>query len=158
MSENRIRKTETTQKAGPGSAGIWIDTANVAKFNPDGTARNLVPIVVTRELMAASVDENIFVAPFACKLVRAQEGHGVAGGSGAQVDVTKCTDTTAPASGTTMLASVFDLTSTANTVVDKSLSATAADLALAAGDRVALNFGGTLTSLVGSLTLTFVQI
>lgn len=158
MSENRIRKTDTVQKAGPGSAGIWIDSANVAKFNPDGTSRNLAPIVVTETILAASVDENVFVAPFACKLVRAQEAHSVVGGASAAVDVKKCTGTTAPASGTTMLASTFDLTATINTVVDKSLSATAANLLLAAGDRVALDFSGTLTGLVGSVTLTFVQV
>lgn len=158
MSSNRIRKTDTTQKAGPGSAGIWIDTANVAKYNPDGTARNMAPIVITRDVLAASVDQDIFVAPFACKLVRAQEAHSVVGGASAAVDIKKCTGTTVPGSGTTMLASTFDLTATINTVVDKSLSATAADLTLAAGDRVAMDFSGTLTGLVGSVTLTFVQV
>ena len=157
MSENRIRKTSTTQPSGPGSAGIWVDSTT-PKYNPDGTARNLAPFTEAIELLASSVDKIGFVAPFACKLVRAQEAHSVVGGAGAQIDVKKCTGTQAPASGTTMLASVFDLTTTINTTVDKTLSSTTADLTLAAGDRIGIDFSGTLTGLVGTLTLTFVQV
>lgn len=158
MSENRIRKTDTTQKAGPSSAGLWVDSANVPKYNPDGTVRNLAPWSELIETSASSVDKIAYIAPCACKLVRAQEAHSVVGGAGAQVDVKKCTGTTAPASGTTMLASVFDLTAAINTTVDKTLSSTTADLTLAAGDRVAFDFSGTLTGLVGAVTLTFVQV
>lgn len=159
MSENRIRKTDNTQKAGPGSAGIWVDASNTPKYNPDGTARNLAPFQVSIPVDATSVDTNVFIAPVACKLVRAQEAHSVVGGASAAVDVKKCTGTTAPASGTSMLASAFDLTSgvAINTVTDKTLAAPAT-VTLAAGDRVALDFSGTLTGLVGSVTLTFVQV
>jgi hypothetical protein len=158
MSENRIRKTDTVQVHGPASVGIWFGTDKVARYNPDGTVRYLATEVVTEHLLVGSLDANVFIAPFACKLIRAQEVHGVVGGAGCQVDVKKCTGTTAPASGTTMLASVFDLTATINTVVDKALAASAATLTLAVGDRVALDFGGTMTGLVGSLVLTFVQV
>lgn len=157
MSENRIRKSTTTQPSGPGSAGIWVDTTT-PKYNPDGTARNLAPFTEVIDVVAASVDKIAFIAPFACKLIRAQEAHSVVGGASAAVDVKKCTGTTAPASGTTMLASAFDLTAAINTTVDKTLSSTTADLTLAAGDRVAFDFSGTLTGLVGSVTLTFVQV
>jgi hypothetical protein len=160
MSENRIRKSGSAQSYGPGSVGVRFDTSNTPKYNPDGTERNLAPIVVRHKVDANSVDENVFIAPFACKLVRAQEAHSVVGGAGAQVDVKKCTGTTAPASGTSMLGSVFDLTSgvAVNTVTDKTLATSSSTLTLAAGDRVSLDFTGTLTGLVGVVTLTFVQV
>ena len=158
MSENRIRKTALTQKSGPGSAGVWVDTSNTPKYNPDGTARNLAPIVVTLQTTASGVDSPGFTAPFACKVIRAQEVHSTISGAGATLDIKKCTGTTAPASGNTVLASVFALDSTINTVVDKTLSSTAADLLLAAGDRLAFDFSGTLTGLVGAITITLVQV
>lgn len=154
----RIYKRSTPIPHQTGSVGLYANTAGTPQYNPDGTARNLAPIVVVVPTVAASVDNNVFIAPFACKLVRAQGVQSVVGGASAACDIKKCTGTTAPASGTTMLASAFDGTSTINTVVDKSLSATAANLTLAAGDRVAADFSGTLTGWVGAVTLTFVQV
>jgi hypothetical protein len=160
MSENRIRKTDTVQSYGPASVGVWFDSSKTPKYNPDGTARYLAPTVVTYNLIASGIgDRHIFTAPFACKLIRATEVHGAAATSGS-VDVKKCTGTQAPSAGTTMLASTFDLSTTAETVVNKSLSATAANLVLAAGDKVALDYtAGTIGSFdYSQFTLTFVQV
>lgn len=59
----------------------------------------------------------------------------------------KCTGTTAPGSGTNLLTGTMSLAGTANTVVNGSLSSTVATLTLAAGDRISVTPGGTLTNL-----------
>lgn len=134
-------------------------------------AKNLVDdiasIIVTSELLAASVDKHIFVAPFACRVVSAREIHSVVGGASAAVRLRKVTDTSAPgaAASTTVkeLAAAFDLTATANTTQVATLVAAAAlqpnsDFYLAAGDKLCLDFSGTLTGLVGLLTVSIKRV
>lgn len=65
------------------------------------------------------------------------------------LDVTKDTGTAAPGAGTTCLAAVVNLKATANTVVNPALTATAATLRMAPGDRIAVKLNGTLTALAG---------
>jgi hypothetical protein len=110
-------------------------------------------VILNSELLAASVDKHIW----ACTEGRWQvsgvtEIHSVAGGSGAQVDVKVTSGVTAPASGTTQLGSVVDLTVTANTVQQKALIAS--PTVIGPGDTVALDFGGTLTALVGIISVS----
>jgi hypothetical protein len=104
-------------------------------------------------IAATSVDGHIFIAPRAVVVVSAKEIHSVVGSTSAVVQVRKCTGTTAPASGTAIATANFDLTATVNTTQTATLSATAADYTLAAGDKLALDFGGTLTGLVGVVTI-----
>jgi hypothetical protein len=100
---------------------------------------------------ANSVDKNVFIADRAYRVVSVSEAHTVAGGSGAAVTVMKCTGTQAPASGAAVTTAAFDLTATANTVVNATITATAADAVLAAGNRLAAHFAGTLTALAGTV-------
>jgi len=60
---------------------------------------------------------------------------------------------TAGATVVELTTAAIDLTATANTVVTPALVATAASLQLAAGDKIGLDFSGTLTGLVGGLYL-----
>lgn len=83
---------------------------------------------------------------------------GVAGGSGAAVDVKKCTGTTAAASGTSILTGTVALTGTANTPLQGTLTSTTATLQLTGGpvsapvfDRLAIVLSGTLTGLADCL-------
>lgn len=110
-------------------------------------------VIVTVPISASSVDTNVFTADGPYELVGVSEVHGTAGNDAGAVtaDVVKCTGTTAVASGTTMLASTFDLKSTAETVVDKSLTATLANRKVVSGDRIGINFTGTLTALAGGV-------
>ena len=101
-------------------------------------------------------DVTLFIADTDYELLSVAEVHEVLGtnGSAVTLDIKKCTGVQAAASGTTMLASTFDLKATVQTVVSKTLSnagltATAADRRLAAGNRLALDFTGTLTALAG---------
>jgi len=114
---------------------------------------------VESELLAASVDKWIWIAPFACKVVSVRESHSVVGGTSAAVRPRKVTDTSAPgaaASSTVKeLSAALDLTSTVpvNTTTAATVTATAADVTLAAGDKIGLDFSGTLTGLVGLITI-----
>ncbi|HYG78685.1 MAG TPA: capsid cement protein [Planctomycetota bacterium] len=122
-------------------------------------------VVITSELLAASVDKWIFVADRAYKVVSIREIHSVIGGSGAVVRPRKVTAAGTAAPGDAAGATVKELTTadigletTINVAQQATLSATVADLNLAAGDKIGLNFGGTLTGLVGSLSIELVAV
>lgn len=128
-------------------------------WNPDGTMR-VFPntISVTVPIVAASVDTHVFIADDAYQVVSINEVHSVVGGSSAALSVKKCTGTTAPASGTALHATGIDLTATVNTNIVPTLVATTATLQLAATDKLAFDFSGTLTGLVGTVTLNLRRI
>lgn len=110
-----------------------------------------VPVTATRIANADNIDSNIFVANRPFKVVGISEVHTTAGSDGGAVtlQVRKCTGTQAPASGVALLASTINLKGTAQTVQAGTLTSTAEDLVLAAGDRLALDYTGTITSLAG---------
>lgn len=88
------------------------------------------------------------IVPVACVLTGFQEVHRTAGSDAGTVTVTleKLTGTTAPDSGSVMLAAVLSLKATANTVQEGTLSMTLTNRTLAAGDRLCLKDAGTLTA------------
>jgi len=65
--------------------------------------------------------------------------------------VTLDTGTNAPGAGTALLTSTMSLSGTANTVVNGSLIAAINTTTLAAGNRLAVTLGGTLTNLAGAV-------
>lgn len=116
--------------------------------------------VITSELIAASVDKWVFVADRACRVSSVREIHSVIGGTGATVRPRKIAAATVAAPGAAVAAGIVELTTAAiglETAVNVSqtgtLSATPADLLLAVGDKIALDFAGTLTGLVGSISI-----
>lgn len=125
-----------------------MPTATPKKLrNSTGYVRVTIPLVAA----ASVVDQTVFTADRAYELVGVEEVHTVAGNDAGAVtlDVKKCTGTQDPSAGTTMLASTFNLKSTANTVVSATLSATTANRKLADGNRVAFDITGTPTSYAG---------
>jgi hypothetical protein len=110
-------------------------------------------MLVNVPIAATTVDSNVFIATGPCEVVGVSEVHTVAGSDGGAVtlDVTKCDGTEAPASGVTVLSSTIDLKGTANTVVNRTLTATRADRKLIAGERLGINVTGTLTALAGGV-------
>lgn len=116
-------------------------------------------VIVTHQLLAASVDQDMWVADRAYLVTSIRESHAVIGGSSAAVAPRKITDTSVP--GATASATVLELLATPaiglettkDTSVAPALVAASASLTFAAGDRLALNFSGTLTGLVGSITV-----
>ena len=111
----------------------------------------------TFPVVAEDVSQNIFVADKKYNILSVSEVHSTAGSDNGtvSVDVQACNSTQAPGSGTTVLASVFNLKSTANTVVNKTLATTLPTLAV--GDRLAVNFTGTPTSLAGVVITVVLQ-
>jgi hypothetical protein len=109
----------------------------------------------------ACVDQQFFIADRAYQVTAINEIHAVAGNDAGAVSlqVTKDTSTNAPGAGTDLLTNTagagFNMKSTAQTVVAGTLSVTASDLQLAAGDRLSLDFAGTITTLAGvTVTVT----
>lgn len=158
MSENRIRRGTNVPPYGPASAGIRVDSAtNELKFNPDGTERVISgdhQYVISIPILAASVDNTIFTANEDYKVTGVIYTPTIAGtGGAATLDVKKCTGTQAPASGTTVVTATANLVGTINTVQALTLATSASTLTLASGERLAIDLTGTLTSVVGSLTV-----
>lgn len=99
-------------------------------------------------------DGAFMIADRAYRVIQVDEIHAVAGSDvgAVSLDIKKQTGTQAPSAGVSVLAVTFDLKGTANTRVSKSgadLTATAADKDLAAGNRLSLDFTGTLTAVAG---------
>lgn len=95
-----------------------------------------------------------FTAPFPCRLVAASECHATAGSdaSSVTVQVERLTGTTAPGSGTALLASGFNMKGTANTVQYGTLaSIQKTSFTLAKGDRLALKLTGTPTAVANAV-------
>lgn len=144
-------------------AGAKIFSTSVAVTPADALIVNsvivptLIPVSVI--LNALSVSSALFIADTTYQVVGVRSAWGVAGGLAALLNVEKLTGTTAPGSGTAILTSGIDLTATANTVTTGALSGTVSNLQLAAGDRLGVKLGGTLTGLVGcSLTILLKRI
>jgi len=101
----------------------------------------------------AQADQCFYIATRPMKVVGAKCYYTVVGGSGAVVQITKDTSTDAPGVGTNLLTNTsgtgFDLTAAIKTVQEGALSVTPAELLLAAGDRLSVDFAGTLTGLAG---------
>lgn len=69
--------------------------------------------------------------------------------TGAACSITKDGNGVAPGAGVALQSGTFDCTTTANTVLPATLTATTANLTLAAGDTLSALFAGTLTTLAG---------
>ena len=98
----------------------------------------------------AFVDATFFVATRAFRVVAISQVHSVANGGALTIQVTKDTGTAAPGAGTDLLTAAFDLNATANTVQVGALVATAGVTTLAAGNRLAVDYSTTTTSLQGN--------
>lgn len=110
---------------------------------------------------ASLADQCIFIAQRPCKLVMASEVHSTAGTDGSAVSLQLTLDrgTDAPGAGTDLVSlnanAGFNLKGTANTVQVATFISEGI-LSLARGERISLDFAGTLTSLAGVVvTLTF---
>lgn len=112
-----------------------------------------------------AVDAAFFIANRAYEVVAVREIHAVAGDDVGAVNaqVTKDTGTQAPGAGANLLtnnaSAGFDLKGTANTVQAGTLTATGADLILAAGNRLSVDFAGTVATLAGMvITVTLKRV
>lgn len=119
----------------------------------------LVPtrtITLNMLLNSHCVDQCFFIADRAYQITRIDYVHATAGNDAGAVNlqVTKDTATDAPGAGTYLLTNNtnagFNCKATANTVQNGTLTATTASLQLAAGNRLSVDFAGTVTTLAGA--------
>lgn len=161
----RIETTSTTQ-VGLDIKGKLSTTADLARvrksdgtvvFKVDATGV-LIPIAISLLGAAPATAANyttFFIADRAYTITAVRESHTAAGTDAGAVtlDVEKLTGTQAQGAGVAVLgATKINLKGAVNTVQAPALSGTAADLDLAAGDRLALTDAGVLTAVAG-LTL-----
>ena len=109
---------------------------------------------------ATAANYGVFlIVPVACVIMSFKEGHQTSGNDAGAVtlDLEKLTGTTAPDSGSAVLASTLSLKATANTVQTGTLG-TNAVRNLVAGDRLCLKDAGTLTSIANVTVLIELQI
>lgn len=143
-------------------SGAKTFATSLAVTPADGLTVNsvIVPqtLFVSVVLNALSVTTAAFVADTTYQITGVNVVWGVASISGT-FSIEKLTGTTAPGGGTGLLTGNIDLSATANTVTAGALTSTTANLQLAAGNRVGIVLGGTLTSLVGcNVTLSLKRI
>jgi hypothetical protein len=131
----------------------WRDEANSAEFE-------FAPSVQVLNWFGSLADQTIFLANYKTRILSIRETHSVAGSDAGAVSlqVKKETGTQAPATGVPLLASVFDLKSTANIPVLGTLTTNGTALTLDPGERLSLDFVGTLTDLAGvCVTIEFID-
>lgn len=119
----------------------------------DGGTGGFVPVNI--EYNASSVDKTSFVATRAYRVLGIAGAPTVAGTDAGAVTaaIKKASGTTAIASGTALHSSTFNMKGTINTVQTLTLSTTASDLEIAAGDRIGVDFTGVLTAATGTITV-----
>ena len=113
-------------------------------------------VQISTEYNASSVDKVFFVTDRAYRVKSITGRPTVAGTDASAVTaiVVKAASATAIGSGTTLMASTYNLKGTANTIQALGLTTTDADLFLAAGDALAVDFTGTLTAATGVITVS----
>jgi|WetSurMetagenome_2_1015567.scaffolds.fasta_scaffold51677_4 hypothetical protein len=98
-----------------------------------------------------------FIAPAACRVISAYEAHGTVAGQAGTLQIEKCNTGEAKAAGDALLATTFDLTSTANTPVLKAAVADGKEY-LVAGDKLRLSLAsGAATSLADAAITVLMQ-
>lgn len=110
---------------------------------------------ITLNYTASTVDCTLFTAdrPYVVKAIRGRVD--VAGTGGAcTATIRKVPSGTALTSGTALHTGTYNLVGTAATQQTLTLSTTASDLLLAAGDSICYDLTGTATSAVGAISVT----
>jgi hypothetical protein len=127
---------------------LWLDTVRNLIFKS-----RIEEVSFTGQL--SDVDQVFHIATRASYVEAISQIHSTKGtdGSAVNVQVAKDTGTAAPGTGTNLLTdnsgAGFDLKATDNTVQEGSLSTTLTDRDLAKGDRLSVDFAGTLTAVAG---------
>lgn len=108
------------------------------------------------EWLATSVDKRFFTAtrPYIVKAISATVTVAGTDASAVTATIRKVPSGTAITSGTALHSSTVNLKGTADTKQNLTLSTTASALAIAAGDSLAIDFTGTLTSATGTVTVS----
>ena len=138
---------------GPTTAQAAIGPATLSQAETAaGVDIKIIPgELVTQQLLASTVSQDIFVADDNYQVVSVQAVPTVIGGAGATVNVEVLSGTQAPGAGVAQLTAALALNGTAHAVLSGSMIA--APTTLVAGSRLGIVMAGTLTGLVGTITV-----
>ncbi len=144
----------SVQIVGPGPIGATVMTLDGTGASDVSSRKAMFINTLHREILAASVSNFVWTCQEGIWQVQyVSAAVTVAGGSGASVTVTVCPQTAvAPSAGTAQLTAVIPLTAAGPGLVTGTLITTPTPMT--SGDSIALLFAGTLTALVGSITIT----
>jgi hypothetical protein len=110
-------------------------------------------MIITIPIGASEVDQTAFIADDAWQITKIEEVHSVAQNTAypntGNLSITKCTGTQAPNAGSYLHNTTMWLNSTINTVVTPALNASTGALNLADGNRLCLDFNGTMSTFAG---------
>ena len=136
--------------------GIQLDIEEDAGLTDERLIPGSRSVVTYSPFSAAGIPLIFWIAPAACKIVSAVERHITVAGQAGTMQVEKIPSGTAIGSGIVVLASAFDLTSTANTNVTILGFATLATQSVAKGEALAGKVAsGAATSYAnGTLSIT----
>lgn len=129
----------------------------------DGTTRSIPQDVVVEmnyDILGLKTDNVLYIANCPMEIVEIVCMPVVAGTDAGAVtaEVKKASGTTATGSGTAVQSATFNLKSTIYTVQTATLSATKSTRELASGDRIGIDFTGTLTSAEGFIQIRLKRI
>ena len=116
--------------------------------------------ITANPYVATSVDMTMFTATRACVVTGITGRVDTAGTDAGAVTATirKVPSGTAIASGTALHSGTFNLKGAAATNQALTLSTTASDIRLAAGDSIAIDFTGVLTAAAGCVSVTMAPV
>lgn len=151
------------ETAAAGTSIMTVDTNGLVMASgypiKVGSNRFMDKAFVNEILLAASVDKHAWICyegRWQLEAVRAILTVAGSDAGAVTLDIMVCTGTQAPASGTTQLTATMDMKTTANTLISPALIAT--PTTIVPGNRVSLDFTGTLTALVGICTMVLKRI
>ncbi len=115
-------------------------------------------VIFNMALNASLTDQAFWIADRDYRIIDAGEIHSVLGTDGGTVTLMVTVDraTDAPGAGTDIASSGFNLKSTTNTVQWLTLAA-ARTIMIQAGDRLSVDFAGTLTSVAGVVVVVALE-
>ena len=138
--------------------GNTVNQDVVFSVNQDGQLEVGARFSVSANFDANTVDTFIWICPVGrtARVLAINEIHSVIGGAGAVFGPNRTQGTDTPSQGNLLTTANIGLETTVNTVNNATLTATDALRVLAAGDRLSLNFNGTLTGVVGCVSFDMV--
>jgi hypothetical protein len=135
----------------PGTA-VSTGIPGEVQVNGDSNLLSAVYNQYQATIPAGGTSLTIFIANRACR-VQSVKGIWSTASSSGTFDVKKDTGTNAPGAGTSVLTGTVGTASTANTTASGTVTGTVATKTLAAGDRLSIVFGGTMTSQAGLVVM-----
>lgn len=142
----------------PDVLGVGVDTGGSLTWGGGATVQPLwQSAVYTFAANAGLADQPFFIANKTYLVKQIVEIHATACATAATCVVKKVGSGITVANGTALQSSTFALDGTANTLQTATLSTNTSTLTLVAGDRLAVDYTGTLTSLAGPCITVYLQ-